>query len=103
MGHEHGRRRAYCCRAERTIVATITLPAHEGGTVCSVRLFGRCPSRAVEIRELPGNPGLPASTRLDVIASWVRDGLLECRHEPTWLLAGTLVEPHLSEDDSHPW
>jgi hypothetical protein len=103
MGHHRERRRAYCCRSERTVTATITLPRHEGGTVCVVRLFGRCPFRAVEIRELPGNPGVPATSRLAVIASWVREGLLECRHEPTWLLAGRLVQPHPLGDDSHPW
>jgi hypothetical protein len=102
MGHPQARRRSFCCRSEQTVTATITLPAHEGGTVCVVRLFGSCPYRAVEIRELPGNPGAPAGTRLDVIESWVRDGLLECRHEPTWFLGGRLIRPQL-RDDSHPW
>jgi hypothetical protein len=78
-------RRSFCCRTPHAFEATLTLPPHEGGTVCELRVFGSCPYRTVEIHELPDNPGAPASTRLDAIAAWVHDAMLLCRHEPTWL------------------
>ena len=62
--------------------------------MCALRVLGRCPHLVVAIQELPDNPGAPASTRLDAIAGWVRDGLLECRHEPVWLeVTGLLPHP----------
>jgi len=49
-----------------------------------VLVRGRCPRRAVEVLELPDNPGLPVGVTFDAVARRVR-AVLSCPHEPVWV------------------